>query len=131
MHRAVVVVLLSVFSLLDSGCSPRITPEEAKVLVVLDEIQRGVESNIEYDQFVQLLKTAQAEINVLKQNSKKNLCFMSAANKCYASYEIARKAWKKKMEAKDEKRKEDMDMTLSFSLSFSALNIEKANRCYK
>jgi hypothetical protein len=131
MHRAAVVVLLSVFSLLYSGCSPRITPGEAKVLVVLDEIQRGVESNIEYDHFVRLLKTAQAELNVLKQNRKKNPCFMSAVNKCYASYEIAGKAWKKKMEAKDEKRKEDMDMTLSFSLSFSALNIEKANRCYK
>jgi len=131
MHRAMVVVLLSVFSLLNSGCSPSITPGEAKVLVVLDEIQRGVESNIEYDQFVQLLNTAQAEIKVLKQNSKKNPCFMSAVDKCYASYEIARKAWKKKLETKDEKRKEDMDMTLSFSLSFSALNIEKANKCYK
>ncbi|MGD9372257.1 MAG: hypothetical protein PVF14_12625 [Desulfobacterales bacterium] len=56
---------------------------------------------------------------------------MGAIDKCFASYEIARKAWKKKLEAKDEIRKADMDLTLSFSMSFAALNIEKANNCYK
>ena len=131
MHSAVVIILLIVFSFLPSGCSPSITPEEAKVLVVLDEVQRGVESNIDYGQFVQLLKTAKAEIEILKQSSKQNPCFTNAVKKCFASYEIARKAWKRKMEATDEKRKEDMEMTLAFSLSFSALNIEKANKCYK
>lgn len=131
MHRAAVVILLVVFSFLYSGCSPSITSEEAKVLVVLGEVQRGVESNIDYGQFVQLLKTAQVEIEILEQRSKKNPCFISAVRKCYAAYEIAGKAWKKMMEAKDEKRKEDMEMTLSFSLSFSALNIEKANKCYR
>jgi len=130
MHRAAVVILL-VVSFLYSGCSPSIAPEEAKVLVVLDEVQRGVESNIDYGQFVQLLKTAQAEIKLLEQHSKKNPCFINAVRKCNAAYEIAGKAWKKMMEAKDEARKEDMEMTLSFSLSFSALNIEKANKCYK
>ena len=131
MYKAVVVALLISFSFLNSGCSPQMTPEEAKVLVVLDEIQRGVESNIDFKQFEQLLETAQAEIKILEQNSKKNPCFMSAANRCYASYEIAKKAWKKKEEVKDEKRKEDMEMTLAFSLAFSALNIKKANKCYK
>ncbi len=130
MHRAVVVALLISFSFLNSGCSPRITPEEAKVLVVLDGIQRGVESNIDFKQFEQLLEIAQAEIKILEQNSKKNPCFMSAVNRCYASYEIAKKAWKRKEEEKDLKRKEDMEMTLAFSLSFSALNIKKANKCY-
>ena len=131
MHRVAVVILLVVFSFSYSGCSPSITPEEAKVLVVLDEVQRGVESNIDYGQFVQLLKTAKAEIEILKQNSKQNPCFSNAVKKCFASYEIARKAWKRKMEAKDEKRKEDMEMAMAFSLSFSALNIKKANKCYK
>ena len=131
MHRATVVVLLIVFSLLNSGCSPKITPEEAKVLVVLDEIQRGVESNIDFNRFEQLMETAKAEIKILEQNSKKNPCFVTAANKSFASYEIARKAWKKMTEEKDVKRKEDMEMTLSFCLAFSALNIEKANKCYK
>ena len=108
-----------------------IQPEEAKVLVVLDEIQRSVESDIEYENFVNLLNTAKAEINFLQQITKKNPCFISAAEKSYAAFDIARKAWEKKMEAKDEKRKADMEMTLSFSLSFATLNIEKANKCYK
>ena len=125
------VFFIIVFSFSIPGCSPSITPEEAKVLVILDEIQRGVESNIDYVQFEQLLGTAKAEINTLEQKSKKNPCFMSAVTKCYASYEIARKAWRRKDEVKDAKRKEDMEMTLSFSLSFSALNIEKANKCYQ
>jgi hypothetical protein len=131
MHRAALVLLMIAVSFLNSGCSPRITPEEAKVLVILDEIQRGVESNIEYAQFEQLLGNAKAEINTLELKSKKNSCFMSAVSKCYASYEIAGKAWKKKDEEKNVKRKEDMEMTLSFSISFSALNLEKANKCYQ
>jgi dTDP-4-dehydrorhamnose reductase len=131
MQRATAVLLLIFFSILISACGPRITPEEAKVLVVLDEIQRGVESNIDFDQFEQLLNTAKAEISLLEQNSKKNPCFMSAVSKCYSSYEIARKAWQRKEAEQDLKRKEDMEMTLSFSLSFSALNIKKANKCYE
>ena len=131
MQRATAVLILAFFSIFMSSCSPRITPEEAKVLVVLDEIQRGVESNIDYGQFEQMLNTAKAEIDQLKQNSKKNPCFMSAVNKCYASYEIAKKAWKRKDAEQDVKRKEEMEMTLSFSLSFSALNIKKAGKCYE
>ena len=131
MYKAAVVALLISFSFLNIGCSPQMTPEEAKVLVVLDEIERGVESNIDFKKFEQLLETAQAEIKILEQNSKKNPCFISAVNRCYASYEIAKKAWKRKEEVKDEKRKEDMEMTLAFSLSFSALNIKKANKCYQ
>ena len=131
MYRAALVLLMIAFSFLNSGCSPRITPEEAKVLVILDEIQRGVESNIDFTQFEQLLGTAKAEINTLELKSKKNSCFMSAVSKCYASYEIAGKAWKKKDAEKDVKRKEDMEMTLAFSISFSALNLEKANKCYQ
>ncbi|MEE4263214.1 MAG: hypothetical protein V2I56_11025 [Desulfobacteraceae bacterium] len=131
MNKAAAVLLLIIVSFLNSGCSPRITPQEAKVLVVLSEIQRGVESNIDFNQFEQLLHTAEAEVNILEQNSKKNPCFMSAVNRCFASYEIAKKAWKKRDAEKDVRIKEDMEMTLSFSLSFSRLNIEKANKCYQ
>lgn len=131
MNKAAAVLLLIIVSFLNCGCSPRITPQEAKVLVVLSEIQRGVESNIDFNQFEQLLNTAKAEVNILEQNSKKNPCFMSAVNRCFASYEIAKKAWKKRDAEKDVRRKEDMEMTLSFSLSFSRLNIEKANKCYQ
>ncbi|UCD77056.1 MAG: hypothetical protein JSW26_16690 [Desulfobacterales bacterium] len=131
MYRAAVLVLLLLLSALTAGCGPKITPQEAKVLVVLEEIQRDVEDNNDYDRFVQLLTTAKAELDMLRQSDDPNPCFLSAAEKCYASYEIARKAWQKKMEATDEKRKADMEMTLAFSLSFSSLNIEKANNCYK
>ncbi len=131
MHKAAVLVLLVVLSALNAGCSPTISPQEAKVLVTLDEVQRGVEANIEYDQFVQLLTTAKAEIGMLKQNDKPNPCFQSAVGKCYASYEIAGKAWKRKIEETDENRKADMEMTLSFSLSFAAISIERANKCYE
>jgi hypothetical protein len=131
MHRAAVLVLLVILSVLNAGCGPKISPQEAKVLVVLDQIQRDVENNIDYDGFVKLLGTAKAELDILRQSNKPNPCFLNAAEKCYASYEIARKAWQKKMEAKDENRKADMEMTLAFSLSFSSLNIEKANKCYE
>jgi len=131
MYKAAFVFFIIIGSFLTFGCSPRISPEEAKVLVILDEIQRGVESNVDYNQFEQMLRTANAEIKTLAQNPKKNPCFMSAVSKCYASYDIARKAWKRMDEEKNQKRKEDMEMTLNFSLSFSALNIEKANKCYQ
>jgi hypothetical protein len=90
-----------------------------------------MESNIDFNQFEQLLNKAEAEIALLEQNSKKNRCFMSAVNKCYASYEIARKAWKRIEAEQDVKKKEEMELALSFSISFSALNIKKANKCYE
>lgn len=131
MHRAAIVVMLIVFCLGNSGCRPSVTPEEAKMLDILKEIQRGVASNISLAQFEQLLATARAELTILEQSSEQSPCFMGAVKKSYASYEIARKAWNQKENAKDEKRKADMDMTMSFSLSFSALNIQKAYNCYK
>ena len=131
MRRAVIIVLLIGFTFFISGCSPQITPEEAKVLVVLGEIQRGAESNIRLEQCEHWLNTAKAEINILEQNSQQNPCFMNAVKKCYASYAIARKAWKKKEAEKNAKRKEDMEMTMSFSMSISALNVKKANNCYQ
>jgi hypothetical protein len=131
MHRAVVLIIMVVLSWLLSGCGPKISPQEAKVLVALDEIQRGVEAGIDYEKFGQLLGTAKAEIDMLKPNDQPNPCFLSAVEKAYASYEIAGKAWKRKMTEADEKRKADMDMALSFSLSFSSINIKMANQCYE
>lgn len=131
MHKVNALVMLVVSCALIAGCGPEITPQEAKILVALDEIQRGVEADIDYEKFIQRLTTASAEIDRLKQNDKPNPCFQSAVERCYASYEIAGKAWKKKMEEKDEGRKADMEMTLSFSLSFASINIEKANKCYE
>ena len=132
MQRTFLVVVLAVFCITFYACSDKISPQEAKVLVSLDEIQRGVESRISYDEFMSLLQTAKAEISMLKNSGKqKNPCFISAVEKCASAYEIAGKAWKKKNEIADEKRKKDMDMALSFSLSFAALSIQKAGKCYQ
>ena len=131
MFKATVSVLLGLVCALNVGCSPKISPQEAKVLVVLDEIQQAAGDNRDYDKFDQLLATAKTEIDMLRQNKKPNPCFLNAVDKCYASYEIARKAWQKMMETNDEKRRADMEMTLSFSLSFSSINLQKANKCYQ
>ena len=130
MRRLPVLISLLAIMLPGFGCSPKITPQEAKVLVSLNEIQRGVEANIEYENFLRLLRTAGAEIKLLKQSKNPNPCFQRAIEKCYASYEIAGKAWKKSQAEKDENRKADLEVALSFSMSFSAINIERANNCY-
>ena len=114
------------------SCSgPQKSAEEESALNSLIRIQNSLEADITYDNFVGLLNEAKMEVDLLKQSGENNRCFLSAVDKGYASYDIARKAWKKKLEADDEKRKQDMDMTYSFSLSFATLNIEKANNCYK
>ena len=105
--------------------------EEENVLKSLINIQNSLETNVSYDNFVELLRNAKTELDSLKQAEKKNSCFLAAVDKCYASYEIARKAWKQKTETENEKKQQDMEMTLSFSLSFASLSIEKARYCYK
>jgi len=125
------LILLIWLAWLNFGCSPRITPQEAKVLVTLDEIRRGMEAKIDYDKFGLLLMTAKSEIDTLTQNNQPDPCFQRAVERCYASYEIAQKAWKGKVEERDEGRIADMEMALSFSLSFSAINLEKATKCYE
>ena len=106
------------------------TAEEESALNSLTRIQNSLEGDINYDKFVGLLNEAKLEVDRLKQSGE-NGCFLSAVDKCYASYEIARKAWKQKLETDDDKRKQDMEMTFSFSLSLATLNIERANNCYK
>ena len=113
------------------SCSgPQKSAEEESALNSLTRIQNSLDGDITYDNFVGLLNDAKLELDRLKQSGD-NRCFLSAVDKCYASYEIARKAWKQKLETDDDKRKQDMEMTYSFSLSFATLNIEKANNCYK
>ena len=113
------------------SCSgPQKSAEEESALNSLTHIQNSLEGEITYDNFVGLLNEAKLEVDRLKQSGD-NRCFWSAVDKCYASYEIARKAWKQKLETSDDKRKQEMEMTFSFSLSFAMLNIEKANNCYK
>ena len=125
------VLILCLFILMFSCSGPQKSAEEESALNSLTRIQNGLESNMTYGNFVGLLNEAKMEVDRLKQSPENKRCFVSAVEKCYASYEIARKAWKQKLETEDEKRRQDMEMTYSFSLSFATLNIEKANNCYK
>ncbi len=111
-----------------SGSKP--IPEEENVLNALTKVQGGIDSKVSYDDFGKLLADAKNKIDVLKKVEKKNDCFLNAVNKCYASYEISQKAWQQKDMAQDEKRKEDMEVTLSFSLGFASVSLAKANECF-
>ena len=127
-------VFLTIFFLvviLISCISAKKSTEEQNVLNTLTQIQNSLEADITYDRFAVMLTEAKIQVDGLKQSENYNSCFVSAVDKCYASYEIARKAWKQKLETDNEKRKQDMEMTFSFSISFATLNIEKANNCYK
>lgn len=111
-----------------SGSKP--IPEEEDVLDALGKVQGGIESKVSYGDFGKMLADAKQKIDILKQVEKKNDCFLNAVSKCYASYEISQKAWQQKDMAKDEKRKEDMEITLSFSLGFASVSLAKANECF-
>ena len=133
MRKNIIVLFstLCVLMIIVSCSGPQKSIEEESALNSLTRIQDSLESNISYDNFAELLSEAKMEVDRLKQSGENNRCFVSAIEKCYASYEIARKAWKQKLETEDDKRKQDMEMTYSFSISFATLNIEKANNCYK
>ncbi len=129
---AIVFSAIAILTMLLISCfNPKKSTEEENLLNSLNNIQNSLEANISYDKYSDLLVKAKIQVDELKQSEQNNSCFISAVEKCYASYEIARKAWKQKLETDDEKRKQDMEMTFSFSISFASLNIEKANNCYK
>ena len=110
---------------------PKKSIEEQKVLATLSNIQGNLETSISYQQFLELLGQAKIEIDILKRSGKNNPCFMGAVDKCYAYYYTGAKAWKQKLEAADEARKNDMDLTISVLQSQAALSIQMANNCYK
>lgn len=123
-------LLLALF--ISFSCSnPKPIPEEEAVLNALTEVRGGIESKISHEEFGKLLADAKSKIDILKTVEKRNNCFMNAIDKCYASYEISQKAWQQKNTAVDQKRKEDMDLTLSFSLGFASVSLAKANECFQ
>ena len=122
--------ILLVIILLTSCLSPKKSTEEENALNSLLQIQNKLEADITYDEFAVLLRDAKPKVDRLKQTENNNRCFISAVDKCYAAYEIAGKAWKRKMETNNDKIRQDMETTFSFSISFATLNIQKANNCY-
>lgn len=132
MKRFVASSIVLVMLFIWGSCSgPKKTIEEENVLIALSNIQRGLENNASYEEFIELLERAKIEIGILKANGNNRLCFTGAIDRCYAYYSTGGKAWKQKLTATDEARKQDMDLTLSVLQSHAALSIQVADNCFK
>ena len=134
MKKMTLVVTLLMFALLVTlNCSRKPKPilEEEEMLKLLTKMQNGIEAKISYTDFVKLLTESKNMLELLKKAENKNSCFFNAVNKGYTSFEISKKAWKLREDALTEKRRIDMDTTLSFSLGFAAVSLAKANECFK
>ena len=132
MKRCTVIAFYLTVILICVSCwGPKKSMEEEKVLVTLANIQGNLETSISYQKYLELLDRAKIEIDTLKRSGKNNPCFMGAVDKCYSYYFTGGKAWKQKLEATDEARKNDMDLTMSVLHSQAALSIQMANHCYE
>ncbi len=128
------VVTMLMFALLVTlNCSRKPKPilEEEEMLKLLTKMQNGIEAKISYNDFVKLVIESKNMLELLKKAENKNSCFFNAATKCYTSFEISKKAWKLKDDALTEKRRIDMDTTLSFSLGFAAVSLARTKECFK
>jgi hypothetical protein len=124
-----VLLLAASLAFLRSG-PPQPTAEEDSVLDALKKIQEGYSSRVTYDRYTELLTVAAQKLDQLKKTGTDNSCFMNAANRCFSSFEIGKKAWKAKDEAMDERRRIDMETTLSFTIGFASVSLAKANQCF-
>ena len=134
MKKMTLVVTMLMFALLvTSNCSRKPKPilEEEEMLKLLTKMQNGIEAKVSYNDFVKLIVESKNMLELLKKAEKKNSCFFNAVTKCYTSFEISKKAWKLRDDALTEKRRIDMDTTLSFSLGFAAVSLAKAKECFK
>lgn len=125
-----ILLLFTVSALVACSAPPKPTPEEKAVLDSLKSLQRGYTKRITVDEFGFLLTAASDTIEKLKKADKGNNCFLNAANRCYSSYEISKKAWKLMEEATDENRRVDLETTLSFTVGFASISLAKANECF-
>jgi len=100
------------------------------VLDALKKVQEGYSRRVTYAKYTELLTVAGQKIDQLKKTGTDNSCFMNAASRCFSSFEIGKKAWKAKDEAMDERRRIDMETTLSFTIGFASVSLAKANQCF-
>ena len=130
---ALVATLLILTLIISVNCSRKPKPilEEEELIKLLTKMQNGIEAKISYNDFVKLLIESKNMLELLKKADNKNSCFFNAVKKCYTSFEISKKAWHLRDEAKTEKRKIDMDTTMSFSLGFAAVSLARAKECFK
>ena len=124
------VLLLAVSLAFSRSGPPQSTAEEETVLNALKKVQEGYSSRVTYAKYTELLNVATQKIDQLKKAGTYNSCFMNAADRCYSSFEIGKKAWKAKDEALDERRRIDMETTLSFTIGFASVSLAKANQCF-
>ena len=124
------VLLLAVSLAFSRSGPPQPTAEEETVLDALKKVQEGYSSRVTYDRYTELLTVAAQKLDQLKKTGTDNSCFMNAANRCFSSFEIGKKAWKAKDEAMDERRRIDMETTLSFTIGFASVSLAKANQCF-
>ena len=113
------------------GCSgPKPTVEEEKALTMFQTVQQRLEESPSPEAFNRLLAQTESELNHIKQNPQTQPCFVNALTKCVASYQIIGKALNQKQRPLDEKRREEIDMALTFTTAFAAVNIQQARDCY-
>ncbi|MGE5255087.1 MAG: hypothetical protein ACM3KE_00355 [Hyphomicrobiales bacterium] len=113
------------------GCSgPKPTVEEEKALAMFQAVQQSLEESPSPQALHRLLGQTESELNRLKQNPRTQPCFVNALNKCFASYQIINKALDQKKGPLDEKRREEIDMALTFTTAFAAVSIKQAMDCY-
>jgi hypothetical protein len=124
------IVFVAIF-FCTSCWGPKKSPEEENMLRMLSNIQSSLEAETSYEQFMQLLAQVKTQTDILKRQKKNNPCFISSLDKCIASYTTSAKAWAQKLQATDEIRRQDMDLTLSVMKSFSAINVQRAVNCFK
>jgi hypothetical protein len=134
MKKMTLVITLLMFTLLVTlNCSRKPKPilEEEELMKLLTKMQNGIEAKMSYIDFGKLLIESKNMLELLKKAKNKNSCFFNAVTKCYTSFEISKKAWNLRDEAVTEKRKIDMDTTLSFALGFGSVSLAKAKECFK
>jgi hypothetical protein len=124
------VLLLAVSFAFSRSGPPQPTAEEETVLDALKKVQEGYSRRVTYAKYTELLTVAGQKIEQLKKTGTDNSCFMNAASRCFSSFEIGKKAWKAKDEAMDERRRIDMETTLSFTIGFASVSLAKANQCF-
>jgi hypothetical protein len=124
------VLLLAVSLAFSRSGPPQPTAEEETVLDALKKVQEGYSSRVTYNRYTELLTVAAQKLDQLKKTGTDNSCFMNAANRCFSLFEIGKKAWKARDEAMDERRRIDMETTLSFTIGFASISLAKANQCF-
>ena len=124
------VLLLAVSLAFSRSGPPQPTAEEETVLDALKKVQEGYSSRVTLAKYAELLTVAAQRLDQLKKTGTDNSCFMNAADRCFSSFEVGKKAWKAKDEALDERRRIDMETTLSFTIGFASVSLAKANQCF-